>query len=349
VTSRSFGSEVREAVSPRAIALVLGVLALQLGFILSYIGAFHSPTPHRVKVAVVAPASVRPAVIEQLNALPGEPAHAVAGTDKATAASAILRRDVDVALVVNPAGDTDTLLIASAAGPALSQVATEVGQRIEASRQRQLTVQDLRPPAPGDGRGLSSFYVVIGWMVGGYLAAAILGVTAGSRPANRDRAVIRLGALAVYSVVSGLGGALIAGPILDALPGPFLALAGIGALVVFAAAAATMALQVLFGVVGIGVAILFFVVLGNPSAGGPYPSTLLPGFWRGIGPWLPPGAGTTAVRNTAYFDGHAILAAMLLLAGYALIGGVVALVGATLLSRRGPRSPGAAAAPLAAS
>ncbi|MEU9025389.1 hypothetical protein [Actinomadura sp. NPDC048394] len=52
---------------------------------------------------------------------------------------------------------------------------------------------DIRPPAAGDGRGLSSFYLVIGWIVGGYLAAAILG----ARPTNLRRTVIRLSARAV--------------------------------------------------------------------------------------------------------------------------------------------------------
>jgi hypothetical protein len=50
----------------------------------------------------------------------------------------------------------------------------------------------------------------------------------------------------------------------------------LGALLVFAAAAVTMAFQVLFGILGIGIAILVFVILGNPSAGEPYQSALLP-------------------------------------------------------------------------
>jgi len=33
------------------------VLLLQFAFILSYIGAFHSPSPHRIPVIVVAPSA----------------------------------------------------------------------------------------------------------------------------------------------------------------------------------------------------------------------------------------------------------------------------------------------------
>ncbi|MEU1465050.1 hypothetical protein ABZ467_31045 [Streptomyces sp. NPDC005727] len=69
-----------------------------------------------------------------------------------------------------------------------------------------MTVTDIVPPASSDGRGMSSFYLVLGWIVGGYLAAAILGMAGGARPANLHRTLIRPAALALYAVISGLGG-----------------------------------------------------------------------------------------------------------------------------------------------
>jgi hypothetical protein len=86
-----------------------------------------------------------------------------------------------------------------------------------------------------------------------------------------------------------------------------------------------MALQVLSGIIGIGLAVLLFVILGNPSAGGAYPLPLLPAFWSAIGPWLPTGAGVSAWRGLLYFDGAKIFFPLLVLAGYALIGVVVTL------------------------
>src|SRR6185436_19514389 len=94
----------------------------------------------------------------------------------------------------------------------------------------------------------------------------------------------------------------------------------------------TMALQALFGFLGMGLAILLFVVLGNPSAGGAYPAPLLPPFWSAIGPWLPPGAGTDAVRGIVYFGGAGVGQALLVLTGYAVIGLVATLAGS---GRRG--------------
>jgi hypothetical protein len=58
-----------------------------------------------------------------------------------------------------------------------------------------------------------------------------------------------------------LGGALIAHAWYSALPNHFFRLWGLGALLVFAVGAFTMACQVLLGILGIGVAILLFVVL----------------------------------------------------------------------------------------
>jgi len=101
-----------------------------------------------------------------------------------------------------------------------------------------------------------------------------------------------------------------------------------GALLVFAVGAFTAALQVWTGLVGIDLAILLFVVLGNPSAGGAYPAPLLPPFWAGTGPWLPPGAATNAIRGIVYFGGAGAGIGALVLAGYALVGLVATMLAA---------------------
>jgi hypothetical protein len=320
-------AELRDAVTPRAALLVIGVLALQLGFIASYLGAFHSPSPRRIPVAVVAPAGApagtAQSVVSRLASLPGHPVAGHVYADQAAATRAIKDRKVDGALVLGSASQ-DSLLVASAGGGALSSALTSVIQQVDAAQQRTLAVTDVVPAARGDARGLSAFYLAVGWVVGGYLVAAILGVSAGSRPANRSRALIRLGTLAVYSLASGIGGVVISDTILKALgSGHLIGLCWFGALLVFGVGAFTMAAQVLLDTVGIGVAILLFVILGNPSAGGAYPKPLLPPFWAAIGPWLPPGAGTSAVRGIVYFGGAGVALPALVMAAYALVGVVV--------------------------
>jgi len=331
---QGFTAELRDAVSKRGVLLIIGVFALQLGFVLSYIGAFHAPKPHHLPVAVVAPEQISGQVVKQLNSVEGDALDAQAIASEQQARARILDRTIDAAIIINPKGTTDTLLVASAAGPAVSSTAEQIAQTIEKDRHRQVTIDDIRPPAASDGRGMSSFYLVLGWMVGGYLAATILGMAGGARPANVHRTVIRLGSLALYAIVSGLGGAIIVGPLLGALEGHFAALWALGALIVFASAATTVAFQVLWGIIGVGVTILLFVVIGNPSAGGAYPAVLLPTFWRSVGEWLPPGAGTTVVRNTIYFSGNAIAQPLWVLAGYAVLGTALAVTTSALHLRR---------------
>ncbi|WP_405494537.1 DUF3533 domain-containing protein [Streptomyces sp. NBC_00096] len=332
--SGGFLAEIKDAVTTRAALLVLGVLALQLAFITSYVGAFHHPEPSEIPIAVSAPArALSEQSAKKLAALPGKPLDPRAVEDEATALKQIRNRDVDGALVIDPAGKTDRLLVASGGGASLSQALAEVVGLVETAQERTVRVVDVAPTAKGDARGLSSFYLVVGWCVGGYLCAAILAISAGARPANIHRAVIRLGALLVYSIAAGLLGAVIAGPVLGALPGSIMGLWGLGTLVVFAVGAITLAFQGLAGVVGIGLAILLVVVFGNPSAGGAYPYPLLPPFWKAIGPALPPGAGTYAARSIAYFKGNGVTGPLLVLSGWAVLGSAVTL--ACAVFRRG--------------
>ncbi|MGC8510406.1 MAG: DUF3533 domain-containing protein [Acidimicrobiales bacterium] len=331
-----FRLEVRDAVSWRTAALVAGVLALQLGFILSYVGAFHAPRPHDVTLGVVAGPRT-PALVGSLDALAGHPLDARALSSASQARHEVVDGRLSGALVLGPAR-TDRLTVASGGGVAVAESLTAVVTRVEDAAHRRVAVIDAVPLQQGDARGLTGFYLVVGWLVGGYLAAALLGVARGSRPANEHRALIRLLALALYAGVSGLGGAIVVGPVLGALTGHTLALWGLGTLVVAAAAAVTVALQTLAGVVGIGLAVALFVVLGNPSAGGAYQSALLPPFWRALGGALPNGAGVDAVRRLVYFAGRGASGDLAVLALYAAAGAAVSLISAGVLARRPSRS-----------
>ncbi|MEX0169366.1 DUF3533 domain-containing protein [Streptomyces sp. LMG1-1-1.1] len=323
----SFVDELKSAVTPRAALLVVGVFALQLLFITSYVGALHNPKPVDVPFGVVAPQQQIAATLnDRLEKLPGDPLDPHVVADEAEARDQIMNREIDGALIVDPRGRTDTLLVASGGGKVLSATLEAMITKLEAANQRLVRTVDVAPSSSQDFNGLSAFYLVIGWCVGGYICAAILAISAGSRPANRERAIIRLGVLALYAALGGLGGAIIVGPILGALPGSVAALWGLGTLVVFAVGAATLALQSVFGIVGIGLAILLIVIAGNPSAGGAFPLPMLPPFWRAIGPYLPPGAGTWSARSIAYFKGNDMTASMVILSVWAIVGAAVTLV-----------------------
>ncbi|MFF9569212.1 DUF3533 domain-containing protein [Streptomyces sp. NPDC014685] len=329
----TFVDEVKNAVTPRAALLVIGVLALQLLFITSYVGALHKPKPTDVPFGVVAPQQMSARLTADLEALPGGPLDPRPVADEAAARRQILDREIDGALVVNPTGTTDTVLVASGGGTAMADTLTRIITEVDRTQQRTVRAVDLAPASGQDFNGISSFYLVVGWCVGGYLCASILAISAGAKPANRRRAVIRTGVMALYSIVGGIGGALIIGPILGALPGSFWGLSGLGALTVFAVGMLTLALQALTGIVGIGLAVLIVVIAGNPSAGGAFPLPMLPDFWRAIGPALPPGAGTWVARSIAYFKGNAITGPLLVLSAWAVAGTAVTLL---VAARRTP-------------
>ncbi|MFH8474221.1 DUF3533 domain-containing protein [Streptomyces sp. NPDC018000] len=328
----TFADEVKNAVTPRAALLVIGVLGLQLLFITSYVGALHKPKPTDVPFGVVAPRQMSAQLITELKNLPGGPLAPRAVADATTAREQILNREIDGALIVDPRSTTDTLLVASGGGAAMADTLTKIITKVDRTQQRTVRSVDLAPASNQDFEGLSSFYLVVGWCVGGYLCASILAISAGTKPANRQRAAIRTGVMALYSIVGGIGGAIIIGPILGALPGSFWGLSGLGALTVFAVGMLTLALQALTGIVGIGLAVLIVVIAGNPSAGGAFPLPMLPDFWRTIGPALPPGAGTWVARSIAYFKGNAVTGPLLVLSAWAVAGTLVTLL--TAMRRR---------------
>jgi hypothetical protein len=320
-------ADLHDAVSLRTVGLVTGVLLLQIAFIASYVGAFHHPKPHDIRIGVSAPAAQAAKISAQLAALEGSPLDPRVVTDAAEARRQVVSGKLSAALVVDVASTQDTLLIASGGGSSLATAIETVLTGVEQHQQRTVQVTDVVPLESGDARGLSGFYLVIGWLVGGYLVASLLGVAKGARPANRRRALIRLGSTVPYAIASGIGGALVVDQGFGALTGHFWALAGLGTLLVLSAATVTMAFQVLFGTIGIGLTVLLFVVLGNPSAGGAYQTELLPGLWRAIGPHIPNGAGTDAVRQVVYFNarvGHQVL----LIGAYAVLGAVVTVLAA---------------------
>jgi hypothetical protein len=301
---------------------LLAALVLQLIFIASFVGALHDPTLHEVPFAVVGPSEAARAVARDLAAR-GDLVDPVVVESPAELGRAIDEREVYGGLVLGP--DSDRLVVADAASIQISRALVEVFRSTAEQQGRRLTVAQVKPLPAGDSRGLSAFYAGIGWVFGGYLGATILSLLAGTASRSRVRAAMRIGALGAYALVAGVLGAVVIGPVLGALEGHFLAVAGLGALLVFAAAAATAGLQAVLGLAGTAIAMIAFFLLGNPSAGGAAPPELLPGFWHAIGPWLPPGAGFTAITNTVYFDANATGRSLAVLAGYAVVGSGVAV------------------------
>jgi hypothetical protein len=322
-------ADIRDAVSPRSFILVLGTVLLGIGFVLSYVGALHNPQLRNLPVTVVSQnPQVANQTVSQLNAsVPSGLIVPTAGTSVAAATQQVKDRKTGAAFVPDLTGTQDTLIVASAAGGAQATAVEKLFTGLDQKQGRTLKVEDVVPAGAKDFDGLSAFYLVVGWCVTGYLIASILGISAGSRPATMTRAVIRLCSVALAGFVAAIVGTwLVQQHILGALTGRFWPMVATGTLLILGVGAVTMAMQIAFGVVGIGLAVLLVVVLGNPSAGGAFPRSMLPTFWRAIGAFLPPGAGTDAVRSISYFGGAQTGYPLLIMGGYVLLGVVLSLL-----------------------
>jgi hypothetical protein len=302
------------APTPKAVALVLlPATVLMLAFAFSYVGAFHDPTPHNVPVAVVGP----PSVTTRLDRLPGDPLDARESPSRSDALSQIDDRTVYGAYEAA----TNRLLVASAANRATAIALEQTFDRAAAAQGRPaVRVTDVKPLSPKDPNGTAAFYAVIAWVFGGYFGSTLIGLIGTPRSRSHARGAARVGALAGFSLVTGILSVILLRASFGVFAGHVVALCAIAALTMFASGAATAGIQAAAGPAGTAIVILLFVILGNAASGGPFARPLLPGFWRAIGGVLPPGASVDLARASLFFDGARIAGPILVLAGWAALG-----------------------------
>ncbi|MGP0108325.1 MAG: hypothetical protein ACLPR9_05590 [Acidimicrobiales bacterium] len=82
----------------------------RLGFIASFVGAFHRPVPHRLPLAVVAPPDGSGKVVAEFNAIPGRPLHASAVPSTEAGTSELLHLNVYGVLFVDIRATSHRLL-----------------------------------------------------------------------------------------------------------------------------------------------------------------------------------------------------------------------------------------------
>ncbi len=321
---RAAGARSRKLSGVPLLMVALGVvLVVQALFVTSYIGALHHPKPHGVAFGVVGTSPLPVAVGKRFSLKVTHYA------DEAAALRAIDHRTIDGAFVAAPSGAR--LIVVPAAGAAGAAALGNAFTVAAAALNKKLVIVPSHPLPPGDASGGVSFFVVMALIIGGYLCSTI-GLTFGGRATRRGR----LAALAIVAVIGAFFTDVLAGPLLGAVPtSKFLVLWALFILVMTAVAFATAALQTVLGAAGTLVVVIVFVIFGAPASGGTVPAPYLPGIWRVLGPYLPAGAGTTAVRNTIYFDGNRIATSLLVLAAYLVVGAAAVI----LIRQRRPPSP----------
>jgi hypothetical protein len=243
--------------------------------------------------------------------------------DQASAGAAIRDRDIYGAFVIGPGAARDgggaagdgpggvTVMEASAASPSVAQLLSNVGQELGRNagapaqaggatpRAAQVRDVDVVPLPAGDPRGLVLPAALLPLTICGVIMAAVIGLVLEFRPAWRQ-----IMALIVVSGAAGLGAYLIAQGFLGALPHEAVATWAALSLTVLAVGATTAGLIALIGAGGLGLGVVLMIFIGNPFSGATSAPELLPAPAGALGQWLPPGAGASLLRSTAYFGGH---------------------------------------------
>ena len=311
------GSIDRKSLIRGAVAIV-AALVVGLGFVWSFVGALHQPTFHKVPIAVVGP----PALSHTLSS--GGQFSVTQVDSRQAAIDKVDDHDALGGIVVGPRGID--VLVASVAGLTVSNaLSTDLPPKLRAAAPPGTPVQviDLKPAPQSDLLGLSPFFLALSVVIGNYIGAIFFGLAFGVKPVGR-RVWWRLLGVSIIGLVLALGEVAVVYAI-GPLHGHYVPLVLGSLLLGLSASFITVGLQSFLGIVGTTIAILVFVILGNPSSGGPVPNQLLPWVWRTVGPYLPNGAGTDFYRSVVYFGSHNLTRPLLVMFAWLTVGVVFVL------------------------
>ncbi|MFD3584139.1 ABC transporter permease [Streptomyces sp. NPDC058683] len=273
--------------------------------------------------------------------------------DEESARTAVRERDVYGAFVVTPGsltvlestaasptvaqllGDTGRQLAARASKAAADRAASSAhgtsahgtsarskGGKVGAKKPARIRVRavDVVRISAADPRGVVFSSSLLPMTICGVIIALVA-------MSLRLRPVALLPALVVVSGAAALGVYVVAQGFLGALPHEHLATWASLALTVLAISATTAGVVSLVGSAGVGLSAALMVFVGNPFSGSTSAPELLPKAVDDIGQWLPPGAGASLIRGTAYFDGNDSAGHIAVLALWSVLGVAAVLFG----------------------
>ncbi|MGW1224466.1 hypothetical protein [Streptomyces sp. NPDC002530] len=315
-------------------------LLMCVGMGLAYLGAFHAPEPHDLRVDVVG-SGASAQVLAQTLQDKGDGALTVRTVaDRATAVDHLRTQDSYGAYVP---GAHPELLVASASSDTSATVVEKVFTEVAAGQGAPLKVTDTAPTADGDPTGQGIFFLLVAVSIGSYASVAVIGGAGAALPL-RIRAALAAGASLVVSAI----GTVFAGPLFGLVDH------GLGGLWAMAWLYAAGILLIGVGLhtflkrwTTLGVMVLF-VMLNFTSSGGIFRPELQPGFFGALHAFWNGAGFVEGVRGLVYFGGHGLGRNVLVLTFW-LVAGLV-LMGLAGLAERRRRAVAAAgtSAPVAA-
>ncbi|WP_199737152.1 MULTISPECIES: hypothetical protein [Micromonospora] len=304
--------------SPWLLAALLAVLTVGVQALL--VPLFAAPAAHlaprELPIAVAGPAPAATQLAGRLAAARPGAFDVRTLPDGAAADRALRDREVYAAFVAGP--DGVALHTAPAASPTVAALLTEAAAQLSAGRP--VPVVQVVPADPDDPRGAGFAAGFLPLALTSMLAGALLVLLVARRSA-------RLVGLFGYAVLAGLAGVAVLHGWLGVLAGGLWREAGAMGLFALATAGTVAGLGALFGRPGVGLGALLVFLVGNPLSAVAAAPELLPRPWGTVGQLLPVGAGGTLLRSAAFFDGAGGARSLNVLAGYAVVGLVLVLLG----------------------
>ncbi|WP_069884787.1 hypothetical protein [Streptomyces luteocolor] len=309
-------------------------LLMCLGMGLAYMGAFVTPEPHELPVAVVGSGPQTQVLAQTVKDKAGDALDVRTLASRAEATDALTSLEIAGAYV--PDAKAPELIVASAGSDMSAMAVQKVFTPVAAAQGAPLKVTDVAPPVSDDPTGQGLFFLLVAVSIGSYASVAVLGA-AGAGLRMRARAGLAAGVSLAVSLI----GAALAGPVfhlahqglwgvwaMSWLYSAGILLIGLG-LHTFLKRWTTLAMMVLF------------VMLNFTTSGGLFRPELQNGFFGSLHAFWNGAGFVEGVRSHLYFGGHDLGGHVWTLAAWLAAG--LLLVAVAGLWERGRR--GAAPAP----
>ncbi|MFF1636179.1 hypothetical protein ACFVXA_00840 [Streptomyces sp. NPDC058246] len=306
-------------------------LLMCLGMGLAYMGAFVTPEPHHLPVAVVGAGPETKVFAQTVKDRAGDQLDVRTVANRSQAVDLLKSRDVTGAYVLS--AKTPELVVATAASDMGATAVEKVFTPVAARQGVPLKVTDVAPPVPDDPTGQGLFFLLIAVSIGSYASVAALGAAGAGLP-MRIRALLAVGVSGAVSVI----GAALAGPVfhlahhdlasvwgMSWLYSAGILFIGVG-LHTFLKRWTTLAMMVLF------------VMLNFTSSGGLFRPELQNGFFGALHSFWNGAGFVEGVRSLLYFDRDGLSGNVGTLFGWLVIGLLVTAVAGAIEHARARRA-----------
>ncbi|MFE6165905.1 hypothetical protein ACFQ7F_44210 [Streptomyces sp. NPDC056486] len=305
---------------------LLTPLLMCLGMGLAYMGAFVTPEPHDLPIAVVGSGEQTQALAQTVKDKAGDALDVRTVGSRAQAVDELKSMDISGAYI--PDAKTPEVIVATAGSDMSAMAVEKIFTPVAAEQGVPLKVSDVAPTVDDDPTGQGLFFLLVAVSIGSYASVAALGA-AGAGMRMRARAGLAFGVSFAVSLI----GAALAGPVFH--------LAHQGLWGVWA-----MAWLYSAGILFIGLGLhtflkrwttltmmVLFVMLNFTSSGGLFRPELQNGFFGSLHAFWNGAGFVEGIRGHLYFGGHGVGGHVWTLAAWLLLGLVVTGI-AALWERR---------------